>query len=46
MHFSNTMQNILAKIANSWLKQPPKFTTIPSLNFGATGAGNLDMTFL
>ena len=35
--FSNSMQNFLAKIANLWLKRPHKFTTIPSLNFDATG---------
>ena len=39
------MQKNLAKIANSWLTGPPKFSTIPSLNFGATAAGNSD-TFL
>ena len=46
MHLVILCKFFLAKIANSWLKRPPKFTTIPSLNFGATGAGNSDMTFL
>ena len=44
--FSKSMQKNLAKIANSWLTGPPKFSTIPGLNFGAIAAGNPDMYFL
>ena len=46
MHLEFYAIFFLAKIANSWLKRPPKFTTITRLSFGATGAGNSDMTYL
>ena len=46
MHLVSLCEFFLAKIANLWLTGPPKFSTIPGLNFDTTAAGNSDMNLV
>ena len=43
--FGKSMQKNWSKIANSWLKRPPKFSALSGLNFGTTATWNSGMKF-